>query len=109
MTLNTLRKQEVSQIIFKSTAGDDLMKLVKIMPTVCNAVSKVNTDFQESKINIWVFYHTIPRVLFHGFDISAIVLQCRKWFKYRKTFERVRVPKRFTGGVCGEFIFFPIF
>ena len=59
------------------------MKLVERMPRVCKAVVKAKgCYFEESKIHVDLFntylsYYMIPCLLFHSFDVLAIVLHCR--------------------------------
>ena len=69
------------------------MKVVERMPIVCKAVIKAkggNLKNLKSKIYfelVFFGYHMIPYVLFSSFDVFAIILQSRKQYKYRKTFE----------------------
>ena len=57
-----------------------LVKLVERMPRVCKAVIKAKGGyFEESQIyllNTFFSYYMIPYVLFHRFDVFAIILQC---------------------------------
>ena len=69
---------------FKTVGKAFKVKLVERMPRVCKAVIKAKVGYLKNiKYNFDLFntffgYYIIPYVLFHSFDVFAIILQCRK-------------------------------